>query len=198
MSHIGALNTPRRYITAHDTAGKSVFDTSVPEAVAMFGESIDDSSKKAAGSDISPTASSSSCISYTTGKPPVSLVDNVDIEAYKVYQSSNAILPLPFTFTNGTTTHYSEIGPGLVTPMHRTVSIDQVVVLEGTLELILDSGEKRVLNRGDMVVQRGTMHAWRNPSETKWVRFFAVVQPIKPIEMNGQELGIEYRDLPDL
>ena len=82
--------------------------------------------------------------------------------------------------------------------MHRTVSIDQIVVLDGTLELILDSGEKRMLNRGDMVVQRGTMHAWRNPSKTEWVRFFAVVQPIEPIEMDGQKLGIEYRGMPDV
>ena len=82
--------------------------------------------------------------------------------------------------------------------MHRTVSIDQIVVLEGALELILDGGERRVLNRGDMVVQRGTMHAWRNPSGTEWVRFFAVVQPIVPIQMNGMELGVEYHAIPDL
>lgn len=126
------------------------------------------------------------------------LADNVDIGAYSAHQSANATLPLPFTFTGGTTTHYSELGPGLVTPMHRTVSIDQIVVLEGTLELILDSGEKRVLERGDMVVQRGTMHAWRNPSKSEWVRFFAVVQPIEPIEMHGQKLDIEYRGMPDV
>ena len=198
MSHVGALNTPKRYITAYSASGQSIFHTGVSEAVVMYGESLKDASKKAAGAEMSPTADSSSCIAYTTSKPPVSLADNVDIEAYSVHQSSNATLPLPFTFPGGTTTHYSELGPGLVTPMHRTVSVDQIVVLEGTLELILDSGEKRVLNRGDMVVQRGTMHAWRNPSKTEWVRFFAVVQPIEPIEMDGQKLGIEYRGMPDV
>jgi mannose-6-phosphate isomerase-like protein (cupin superfamily) len=198
MSHVGALSTPKRYITAHGANGESIFHTGVSEPVVMYGESIKNASKKAAGAEMSPTASSSSCIAYTTSKPPILLADNVDIEAYSVHQSANATLPLPFTFPGGTTTHYSEIGPGLVTPMHRTVSIDQIVVLQGTLELILDSGEKRVLERGDMVVQRGTMHAWRNPSETDWVRFFAVVQPIEQIEIHGQKLDIEYRSMPDV
>jgi hypothetical protein len=198
MSHFGALRTPKRYITALNTDGKSMFNTSIADTVVLYGESSPDPSKKAAGSDISPTARSSSCISYTTGPPPVSLADNADVSAYAAYQSANATLPLPFTFSGGTTTHYSELGPGLVTPMHRTVSIDQIVVLEGVLELILDGGDKRVLNRGDMVVQRGTMHAWRNPSETEWVRFFAVVQPIVPIEVDGKELGVEYHGIPDV
>lgn len=197
MSHVGALSTPVRFITGHDTDGKSIFNNSISETLVMYGESSSDPSKKVCGSNISPSVRSSSCISDTTGSPPVSLADNADVSAYQAHQLANATLPLPFTFPGGTTTHYSEIGPGLVTPMHRTVSIDQVVVLEGTLELILDGGEKRVLNRGDMVVQRGTMHAWRNPSDTDWVRFFAVVQPIEPVEVDGEKLGMEYRGLPD-
>jgi quercetin dioxygenase-like cupin family protein len=126
----------------------------------------------------------------------VHLANNTDVETYKGFLAENAKLPLPFVFPGGTTTHYSEIGPGLVTPMHQTVSIDQIVVLEGELELILDSGERLVLRKHDMVVQRGTMHAWRNPSETQWVRFFAVVQPIVPLVVDGKELQTEYRGVP--
>jgi len=125
-------------------------------------------------------------------------VGDSDVEANKLYQSANVRLNLSFVFTNGMTTHFSETGPGLVRPLRRTVSIDQIVVLERTLELILDSGEKRVLNRGNMVVQRGTMHTWRNPSETGWVRFFAVVQLIKKVEIDGKKLGNKAGGMLDL
>ena len=45
--------------------------------------------------------------------------------------------------------------------IHRTRSIDYVVVLEGEIDLLLDEGEVR-LRAGDVVVQRATNHAWIN------------------------------------
>ncbi len=45
--------------------------------------------------------------------------------------------------------------------MHRTRSLDYVVVLEGEITLLLDDGEVR-LQAGDVVVQQGTNHAWIN------------------------------------
>jgi quercetin dioxygenase-like cupin family protein len=53
--------------------------------------------------------------------------------------------------------------PGLISPMHRTTSLDYGVLLEGEIELILDSGEKKLMKRGDVSIQRGTMHLWREP-----------------------------------
>jgi uncharacterized cupin superfamily protein len=47
--------------------------------------------------------------------------------------------------------------------MHRTETIDYGLVLEGELVLILDEGET-VVRAGDVVVQRGTSHAWANRS----------------------------------
>lgn len=47
--------------------------------------------------------------------------------------------------------------------MHRTRSIDYGIVLEGEITLILDIGET-VVGPGDIVVQRGTNHAWSNRS----------------------------------
>ena len=43
--------------------------------------------------------------------------------------------------------------------MHRTATLDFIVVVEGRVRLILDQDE-RVLGPGDVVVQRGTNHAW--------------------------------------
>ena len=45
--------------------------------------------------------------------------------------------------------------------IHRTRSLDYVIVLEGQIDLLLDDGEVR-LCAGDVVVQRGTNHAWIN------------------------------------
>jgi hypothetical protein len=47
--------------------------------------------------------------------------------------------------------------------MHRTETVDYGIVLEGEITLILDRGET-VLRSGDIVVQRGTNHAWSNRS----------------------------------
>jgi mannose-6-phosphate isomerase-like protein (cupin superfamily) len=52
---------------------------------------------------------------------------------------------------------------GKRTPMHRTRTLDYVVVIEGELTLILDESEV-ALAAGDVVVQRGTDHAWENRS----------------------------------
>jgi mannose-6-phosphate isomerase-like protein (cupin superfamily) len=53
---------------------------------------------------------------------------------------------------------------GSRTPMHRTTTLDYVVVIEGELTLILDDSET-TLRPGDAVVQRGTNHAWENRGE---------------------------------
>ena len=45
--------------------------------------------------------------------------------------------------------------------MHRTETVDYAVVLEGEITLLLDEGEV-MLKAGDVVIQRGTNHAWRN------------------------------------
>jgi len=47
--------------------------------------------------------------------------------------------------------------------MHRTETVDYAVLLEGELTLLLDD-EDVVLKAGDVVVQRGTNHAWSNRS----------------------------------
>ena len=48
--------------------------------------------------------------------------------------------------------------------MHRTRSLDFAIVLSGEIWAIMDVGEKKMVT-GDMLVQRGTNHAWANRSE---------------------------------
>jgi mannose-6-phosphate isomerase-like protein (cupin superfamily) len=54
--------------------------------------------------------------------------------------------------------------PGRHPLMHRTESIDYGVVLEGQIVLLLDDQEV-ILEEGDLVVQRGTIHAWTNRTD---------------------------------
>ena len=46
--------------------------------------------------------------------------------------------------------------------IHTTRTIDYVIVLSGEIDLELDEGTVH-LKSGDVVVQRGTRHAWHNP-----------------------------------
>ena len=48
--------------------------------------------------------------------------------------------------------------------MHRTETVDYGIVLDGEIVLVLDGGEV-ALKAGDVVVQRGTSHAWANRSD---------------------------------
>ena len=58
--------------------------------------------------------------------------------------------------------------------MHRTESIDYGVVLHGALTLVLDDSEV-ALAPGDVVVQRGTNHAWANRSGAPCRMLFVLV-----------------------
>jgi mannose-6-phosphate isomerase-like protein (cupin superfamily) len=50
--------------------------------------------------------------------------------------------------------------------MHATPTVDYVVVLDGEVHLVMDGGEETVVRQGDIVIQNGTRHAWRNLSES--------------------------------
>jgi len=47
--------------------------------------------------------------------------------------------------------------------MHRTRSVDYAIVIEGEIVAILDK-EETVMRAGDILIQRGTNHAWANRS----------------------------------
>lgn len=49
--------------------------------------------------------------------------------------------------------------------MHTTDTVDYQIVLSGRLDLELDDGRLVALNPGDVVVQCGNRHAWRNPGD---------------------------------
>lgn len=48
--------------------------------------------------------------------------------------------------------------------MHKTPTVDYLVVLEGEIDLIFQDGSEAHLKQGDCVVQLGGTHAWHNRS----------------------------------
>jgi hypothetical protein len=48
--------------------------------------------------------------------------------------------------------------------MHRTETLDYGILVQGELWLVMDEGET-LIRPGDIVVQRGTNHAWSNRTE---------------------------------
>lgn len=88
------------------------------------------------------------------------------------------------------------MAPNIISPMHRTVSMDYGFVLEGEIELVLDSGETRLMKRGDMCVQRATNHAWRNVSpKDGWARMVYVLVGAEKIEIAGKKLDEDLGDM---
>ena len=61
----------------------------------------------------------------------------------------------------GTRFTVNDIPPGAEGIMHRTETLDYVIVLSGELDMELDDSTV-TLRAGDVMVQRGTNHAWIN------------------------------------
>jgi quercetin dioxygenase-like cupin family protein len=62
---------------------------------------------------------------------------------------------------NGTIFRIIEISPGCVAEMHRTDTVDYIVVMSGEMDMELETGALH-LKAGDVLVQRGTLHNWVN------------------------------------
>lgn len=58
--------------------------------------------------------------------------------------------------------------------MHRTESVDYAVVLQGEITLLLDDQDV-LLKAGDVVIQRGTNHAWSNRSDKPALMLYVLI-----------------------
>lgn len=100
---------------------------------------------------------------------------NIDLERH---QDALKTKPLPsFPGAGGSSCHVLDFDPNPNSDqgfIHRTNTIEYCFLLEGELELSLAGGDKRVIRQGEIVVQRGCMHAWKNVSATKAARLAAV------------------------
>jgi len=94
---------------------------------------------------------------------------------------------------------------------HRTASVDYNIIcaylvgdfvslathsssiVSGELVLITEDNDERTVRPGDIVLQRGTLHGWRNASPTTWVRMLSVLVDADPAVVNGVALRDDWR-----
>ena len=136
----------RRIVTGHDDNGNSIVisDGPPPQHHPMRGPTV--------GADF---------IEIWNAPRAVPLLASV--EAREPNEREFTIMPVA-----GHLLRILEIYPpqagGKRTVMHRTQTLDYVVMIEGELVLLLEDSEV-TLKQGDVVVQRGTNHAWENRSD---------------------------------
>jgi quercetin dioxygenase-like cupin family protein len=115
-------------------------------------------------------------VAWSTAELPA---DNTD-------PADGGLRPVQIT-SGGSVIRVMTIPPGTHSYMHRTVSLDFGIVLEGRLDLELDEGRRVTLQPTDIVVQRGTVHAWINPYDAPCKVVF-VILPAQPVMIGGQPL----------
>jgi len=147
---------PRRVVTGHDSNGKSVVlsDGTPPQHHPMRGREV--------GADF-----------YEMWNTTRVVPELTSVEDREPSERDFTIMPIA-----GHLLRIIDIYPpkegGKRTVMHRTRTLDYVVVIEGEVVLLLDDSEV-TLKKGDVVVQRGTDHAWENRSDnTARMAFFHI------------------------
>ncbi|KAL4800298.1 hypothetical protein BDV19DRAFT_353818 [Aspergillus venezuelensis] len=166
---LSPLRPVTRLITGHNSDGKAIVQKASPAQWSSF-----------------ENASMAFTVAYTTSSFPPDLNSDTDLSTHENLLSKGK---LGLVNPGGTVCRIVDFAPRGRPVMHRTQSLDYGIVLEGEIEMRLDSGEKRVLKRGDIAVQRGTMHAWFNRSETEWARMVFVLQECKEVTVGGKTLG---------
>jgi hypothetical protein len=144
---MSGFRIPRRIVTGHDAGGTSIVvsDGPVPVTSELPADGV-------AFHEIWVTPSTPAPIGASAEDPTA---DSITV-------------PPP---THGTRIRINEFLPGhldergLQSPVHRTESIDYGIVLAGQITLILDDSEVTAY-AGDVVVQRGTDHAWANRGDS--------------------------------
>lgn len=164
------FRAPVRHITTHDADGTSKF---LPEHVVSPGMPW---------IEAAPTALF--YVPWGTTTSPAQMTDDADLKTY----TSGAIKPAEIVTPPGTNVRIYDFAPGFQSAMHRTYSIDYGIVIHGTIEGHMDGGEVRVGKPGDIYIQRGTNHLWRNPSKTEWTRMCFFVAAADPLVINGKEV----------
>jgi len=136
----------RRVVTGHDENGKSVViaDGVPPQDHPMQGTAI--------GADFVEIWSTPEAVPALTSLP----------------DGEPTARPFTIMPATGHLIRIIDIYPpsmgGQRTVMHRTRTLDYAVVIEGEIVLVLSDSEV-VLGPGEVVVQRGTDHAWENRTD---------------------------------
>lgn len=165
MSSRPVIRRPRRIVTGHDAEGRSIFLMDGPAPNLLQPEH----SPNVGMIDLWETTSSppSNQGSEDAAARPVRLEPPRDGSIFRVvefppdkernYAAQKAV------FAQYGASHALDAQarhPGF----HKTDTVDYAIVLEGEIWALMDVGET-LMKAGDVLIQRGTNHAWSNRSE---------------------------------
>jgi quercetin dioxygenase-like cupin family protein len=127
----------RRIVTTHDADGKAIIgmDTEIHSNPGVKDKNVQ------------------SAVLWATSQMPVDMSGNSDPAAAKL-----GLNPA----SNGSILRLLELPPNTPALMHRTNTVDYVLLLEGECDMILDDGKEVHMNQGDVMIQQGTWHGWAN------------------------------------
>ena len=156
------LNKIRRVVTGHTDDGTAIF--------------VSDNSYETV---VIPSGDAAMATIWTTATVPADLNDETDGRERDAGT----------TLKGGSVIRIVDMLPNASSPMHRTSSIDYGIVISGKIELELDNQVFKTIEAGDIIVQRGTIHKWRNPSSEEICRIVFVLTEAKPFLLNGEPLA---------
>ncbi|MFX0557808.1 cupin domain-containing protein [Maribacter sp. CXY002] len=155
------MNQIRRIVTGHTKDGTAIF-------------AIDESIEPL----VIPTGDAAMATIWTTETVPADCNDETDGR----YRDAGT------TLKGGSVIRVVDMLPGASSPMHRSDSIDYGIVINGEIELELDKDVTKKVGPGEIIIQRGTIHKWKNPSSTEICRIIFVLIEAKPFGVNGEPL----------
>jgi quercetin dioxygenase-like cupin family protein len=150
----------RRVVTGHDASGRAIVlsDTVSTDTVSL-------------------RPGATACNIWTSESFPV---DNTGTD-------DQGRRPVGTTLRNGTVFRVIEFAPGVAPRVHRTDSIDYLIVVSGEIDMELDDTVVH-LKAGDVLVQRGTVHNWINRGTEPCVAAVVLIDA-KPVEAGGTILA---------
>ncbi len=154
-------NPIRRVVTGHTNIGTAIF-----------------TSDESYETIVIPSGDAAMATIWTTSSVPADLNDETDGRERDAGT----------TLKGGSVIRVVDMLPNASSPMHRTCSIDYGIVTSGKIELELDNQVFKTIESGGIIIQRGTIHKWRNPSSDEICRIVFVLTEAKPFEVNGTAL----------
>ena len=157
------MNTPiRRVVTGHTKEGTAIF-----------------TSDEAFETIVIPSGDAAMATIWTTATVPADCNDETDGRERDAGT----------TLKGGSVIRVVDMLPNASSPLHRTSSIDYGIVISGKIELELDNQVFKTIEVGGIIVQKGTIHKWRNPSSEEICRIVFVLTEAKAFEVNGKPLN---------
>lgn len=166
----------RRFVTGHDAAGKSIFILSEAEPTTHVVGSGNTHVTELWETRSSPAdnAGAADAANRPFRLPPPPGGSIFRIVEYPPDATRVATLRARDAHDDAGEGYARDFGNAKHPGFHKTNTVDYAIVLTGEIYALVDDGE-RLMRAGDVLVQRGTNHAWSNrTNETVHIAFVLI------------------------